>query len=422
MEPAIVANNISKVFNVRSSTESFSPIHALTDVSFTIERGRRVALIGSNGSGKSTLLSILAGLLKPTSGEAQLYGKILSVLDIGAGFVGELSGRENASLHLRLNNANTLGSEERLNQIKSFSELGSFFELPIKNYSKGMLLRLAFATTYHLDGDIYLIDEVLNVGDEAFRLKIRAFFDQLLPAGKTVLIATHNKNEIHQFADECIWLEDGKIREINTPQQLLPEYTQFQRARYRRAPSEAGHKSDIVSVIDPPVGYHCNAVTPGSDAENALVAIKRIEIFANATDHVIWREKPIQISVTALKKAREGSMSVQLKLRDEFENPTLLLASILTPSATTEDSKTDSYAGLVTFTCTIPPLLLSKGTYYFTVAIGLNAEENNPQYKQRACFYPHEIAFKVSTHTPSILSEPLHFSIQPATTWHVSLD
>lgn len=196
---------------------------ALKNISFEIKKGESVGIIGPNGSGKSTLLKLLAGVTKPTSGEVRIYGRVASILDIGAGFHPELSGKENVFLNGQLLGFSKNEIEERYNQIIEFSEIETFIDEPVKNYSNGMYLRLAFSIMVHLDFDVYLFDEVFNVGDAKFTLKIKKYFDTLIKSEKTIIIVSHNMSEVIN-QNLIIILEKGSIKSESTSKHLITDY------------------------------------------------------------------------------------------------------------------------------------------------------------------------------------------------------
>jgi len=187
--------------------------HALKNVSFNLHQGEALGIIGKNGAGKSTLLRILSGISQPDEGEINFYGKAVSILDIGAGFHPELTGRENIYLSASLYKFTRKKIDERFNEIVEFSGIEKFIDEPVKNYSSGMYLRLAFSIITCLDADIYLIDEVINVGDANFQMKCKNRIEKLIAEGKTLLIASHNMNEISVLCNRLILMEHGKVIE-----------------------------------------------------------------------------------------------------------------------------------------------------------------------------------------------------------------
>ncbi len=213
----IRVENLSKVYPLRHPVEdefgnSTQEHWALKDVSFEIKRGESVGIIGPNGSGKSTLLKILAGVTKPTSGSVQIKGRVASILDIGAGFHPELCGRENVFLNGQIHGFAKKEIEAKLDEIIKFSGIEKFIDEPVKNYSNGMYLRLAFSIMAHLDFDVYLLDEVLSVGDAEFRERIKVR-SQMLLGKKTQLVVTHDLLQIHRLFDRIITFNEKKIVE-----------------------------------------------------------------------------------------------------------------------------------------------------------------------------------------------------------------
>ncbi len=187
---------------------------ALKQVSFNVYKGEVVGIIGRNGSGKSTLLKVISGILKPTQGNVACEGNIVPMLELGSGFDQDLTGRENIFL-----NGAILGySEEFLNQkyeeILAFSELGEFIDVPIRNYSSGMMMRLAFSVATVVNPQILIVDEILAVGDEAFQAKSRARMMELMSGGTTVLFVSHNLMQIREMCSRAIWLEHGQVKMI----------------------------------------------------------------------------------------------------------------------------------------------------------------------------------------------------------------
>ncbi|HEY8514994.1 MAG TPA: ABC transporter ATP-binding protein [Candidatus Binatia bacterium] len=187
-------------------------IRGVTDVSFTLRRGGSLAIIGRNGAGKSTLLRMLAGLSRPTSGELRLEGRVGSLLDLGAGFVEEWSGEHNARVALALLGMSPSRVREAASFVAAFSELGDFLAQPVRIYSAGMRLRLAYSVAIAPRPEILIADEVLSVGDESFQRKCSQHIVEHLARGGTMVLATHNLYQAERLCDAAIWLEDGRVR------------------------------------------------------------------------------------------------------------------------------------------------------------------------------------------------------------------
>ena len=203
---------------------SYQELAALSSVSFSILPGRTLGIIGHNGAGKSTLLRIAGGILAPTEGEAIIRGRIAPIIELGLGFEGELSGRENIFFNGALLGRSRLEMQERFDEIVDFSELGEFIEQPIRTYSTGMVARLAFAIATTVDAHILLLDEVMSVGDEHFRRKCQARIDSFRRAGVTILVVSHDLSAVESLCHDVLWLEHGLVRQAGLAAEVVPAY------------------------------------------------------------------------------------------------------------------------------------------------------------------------------------------------------
>ena len=213
----------------RSLVQGIRPedaITALDSISFDVEAGEAVGLIGSNGSGKSTLLKMVAGILKPTSGQIDVEGRVAALIELGAGFHPEISGRENIFINGAILGLARREIERRYDDIVEFSGLADFIEEPVKNYSSGMYVRLGFSVAIHTDPDVLLVDEVLAVGDEAFSHRCLRRIEEFLAGGKTLLLVSHSLTLIEEICDRAIWLEKGKLRMSGHPRLVADTYRQ----------------------------------------------------------------------------------------------------------------------------------------------------------------------------------------------------
>lgn len=197
---------------------------ALRDVSFSVAQGETFGIIGENGSGKSTMLKILCGILKPDEGRVQIQGRIAALLELGAGFHPDLTGRENIYLNASLLGFSKNQIEKRFDEIVEFAGIRDFIDTPIKHYSSGMQVRLGFAIAVNVDPDVLLIDEVLAVGDEAFQKKCKQRMDAFKAQGKTIVIVTHDLNTVEHWCSNALWLEKGKAEVCGTAPGVVGAY------------------------------------------------------------------------------------------------------------------------------------------------------------------------------------------------------
>jgi len=199
-------------------------IWALKDVSFEIEKGEVVGIIGRNGAGKSTLLKILSRITSPTEGQAEIYGRVGSLLEVGTGFHPELTGRENVYLNGAILGMRKTEIDRKFDEIVAFAEVEKFIDTPVKHFSTGMYLRLAFAVAAHLQPEILLVDEVLAVGDVTFQKKCLGKIEDIAKGGRTVFFVSHQLNSIRKLCERCIWLDAGRIRMIGPTVKVLTSY------------------------------------------------------------------------------------------------------------------------------------------------------------------------------------------------------
>ncbi|MBZ0113774.1 MAG: Wzt carbohydrate-binding domain-containing protein [Thermoanaerobaculia bacterium] len=199
-------------------------IQAVRNVSFEVAAGEAFGLIGSNGSGKSTLLKLLAGILQPTSGRVLVDGRVAALIELGAGFHPEISGRENIFINGAVLGLSRRQIEERYDDIVAFSGLEDFVEEPVKNYSSGMYVRLGFAVAVHTDPDVLMVDEVLSVGDEAFAHRCLHRIEELLSRGKTLLFVSHSLTLVEDLCDRVLWMDRGQARLLGEPRRVVDAY------------------------------------------------------------------------------------------------------------------------------------------------------------------------------------------------------
>jgi len=197
---------------------------ALNDVSFAVRSGATYGVIGRNGSGKSTALKLVAGITKPTSGRVRVDGRVSALIELGAGFHPEISGRENVFINGIMLGLSKREIQNRFDEIVDFAELREFIDAPVKTYSSGMYMRLGFAVAINVDPDVLLVDEVLAVGDEGFTHKCLDKFAEFRRKGRTILLVTHSLGLVEKFCDEALWIDAGHARESGDPKRVVDAY------------------------------------------------------------------------------------------------------------------------------------------------------------------------------------------------------
>ncbi|MEO5823584.1 MAG: ABC transporter ATP-binding protein [Vicinamibacteraceae bacterium] len=257
-----------------SDLKADETFEALKGVSFDVAKGRTYGIIGRNGSGKSTMLKCVAGISRPTRGTVTVNGRISALIELGAGFHPEISGRENVFINGIMLGLSKKEITKRFDEIVRFAELEDFIDAPVKTYSSGMYMRLGFAVAIHVDPDVLLVDEVLAVGDEGFTHKCLDKFGEFRRRGKTILLVTHSLGLVERFCDEALWLEGGKVRATGDPRRVVGAYVTAvedseeallarEDARARDDAAAAAAAGDGVNAPTDPVAI----VTTGDTAE-----------------------------------------------------------------------------------------------------------------------------------------------------------
>src|SRR5688572_5455809 len=210
---------------LRGRRTFFREFWALSDVTLTVRRGETVGLVGRNGSGKSTLLQLVAGTLHPTMGSVRTTGRIAALLELGSGFNPEFTGRENVYLNGAILGISRREMSEAFAAIEAFADIGDFIDQPVKTYSSGMIVRLAFSVAVHVTPDILIVDEALSVGDTAFQSKCLARIRQMQKSGVAILLVSHSANTIIEFCDRAAYLDRGRLVVVGNCREVLERYT-----------------------------------------------------------------------------------------------------------------------------------------------------------------------------------------------------
>jgi ABC-type polysaccharide/polyol phosphate transport system ATPase subunit len=262
LKSALLSRSLVRDLN---PTETFS---AVNNVTFSVACGQTLGVIGRNGSGKSTLLKLVAGITKPTEGSVTVRGRISALIELGAGFHPEISGRENVFINGIMLGLTKRQITQRFDEIVEFAELQEFIDAPVKNYSSGMYMRLGFAVAIHVDPEVLLVDEVLAVGDEGFTHKCLDKFAEFKRRGKTILLVTHSLGLVEKFCDQALWMDGGRMKLQGDPKRVVGAYvTDVERSEEQQlAAGDAKAKASTITVSpDEPA----SAVLPDHPIETA---------------------------------------------------------------------------------------------------------------------------------------------------------
>ena len=313
---AIEASGVTKVYRRFSGRRQFATLKsallrgtvlrdlhpagtfaAVRNVSFKVPQGSTFGIIGRNGSGKSTMLKLVAGITKPTDGTVTVNGRVSALIELGAGFHPEISGRENVFINGIMLGLSKREIARRFDEIVEFAELRDFIDAPVKTYSSGMYVRLGFAVAINVDPDVLLVDEVLAVGDEAFTHKCLDKFAEFRRRGKTILLVTHSLNLVERFCDDVLWLDGGAVRGEGDPRRVVSEYIADVARGEERAMAAAAPAAPPAAEAEPP--------TDGFKAEEGRWGSREIEIAAvrilgedGAPRHVFQSGEPATVEMT----------------------------------------------------------------------------------------------------------------------------
>jgi lipopolysaccharide transport system ATP-binding protein len=351
---AIKIENLSKKFELKHPLKDefgkdTHELWALKDLSMEIYKGESVGVIGPNGSGKSTLLKILAGVTKPTSGRIEINGRIASILDIGAGFHPELSGRENVLLNGQILGFSKTEIRQKFDEIVDFSGIEKFIDEPVKHYSNGMYLRLAFSIMAHLNFDVYLFDEVFNVGDADFVLKTKKKFQDLIASDSTMLFVSHNFKDLEN-KDLYVLLNEGKVKEFTTKADILSKYIENSISKEKSIIVESGTVLNDFSQF------------PASED------LKLLEVKLSQEGEKTFRtDEPFQLKIEFEKLNKTDKLDLVVRLNDIQGNVVLSTTPLLSGHFSNIAEGTYSYS------CTFPANLFGFQTYQIGIYFVKNA-------------------------------------------------
>jgi len=368
----------------RSLTRDLRPdetFAAVKDVTFEVSRGRTLGVIGRNGSGKSTLLKLVAGITKPTSGQVRVNGRISALIELGAGFHPEISGRENVFINGIMLGLTKREIARRFDEIVEFAELKDFIDAPVKTYSSGMYMRLGFAVAIHVDPDVLLVDEVLAVGDEGFTHKCLDKFAEFKRRGKTILLVTHSLGLVERFCDEALWMDAGSMKAIGDPKRVVGAYITdvevSEEEQLAARDAKARESVEFVTLNEP-----ASAVLPDNPIETAEGPADMFR----ATEGR-WGSREIEITGVQLcgQDGEPGhvfhsgeALTIRIGLRSPIENDDFVIGigifnaegvCCYGTNTNIEDLKAVRILGDAEARFTIESLDLVEGTYKFDVAI-----------------------------------------------------
>lgn len=347
-------------------------IWALRDISMDVGYGEVLGVIGKNGAGKSTLLKILSRVTEPTRGRALLYGNLGSLLEVGTGFHPELTGRENIFLNGAIMGMKRAEVERKFEQIVEFAEIGKFLDTPVKRYSSGMYVRLAFAVAANLEPDILFIDEVLAVGDAAFQKKCLGKMGDVARAGRTILFVSHNMVALQNLCTRAVLISEGRLVDEGEPRAIIAQYL-------NNAPEQTAQVWDDMQTApgNDQVRIHSAAAVPQSrDAQSRDAQSRGAQSGgprpADPNDDAITTDKPIEVEIKYWKLDPTVRLFITLHIYNEQQVVAFSTSSIETGSA---DQEPVDRTGLYRAVCNIPAHLLNSGMHRVMLLVVRNGEK-----------------------------------------------
>jgi ABC-type polysaccharide/polyol phosphate transport system ATPase subunit len=375
----------------RTLSAELSPgerFEALKDVSFDVSRGQTLGIIGENGSGKSTLLKILAGISRPTLGELTVDGRVSALIELGAGFHPEISGRENIFINGIILGLTRRQVQERYREIVEFAELQEFIDNPVKSYSSGMFMRLGFSIATNVDPDILLIDEVLAVGDATFVPKCLDKINEFRRRGKTIIFVSHDLSTVERICDEVIWMRQGKIETRGYPKRVVDAYLEY-----------VGRKDEDQAAAQHRREEQANGGEREKRWGSRDVEIKNLRMFdaAGREVYAFTSSEPVQVSFDVSARAAQDDFVFGIGIYNT--DGTHCYGS----NTELEELSAEHLEGEGQVTLDIPSLGLVDGTYYLDVAVhkrdGFPFDYHHFQYTFRVHSGSHDVGVVRIPHT-----------------------
>lgn len=325
-------------------TVDLEELWALENINFEVQQGERLGIIGRNGAGKSTLLKVLSRITEPSTGRVRLRGRVSSLLEVGTGFHLELSGRENIFLNGAILGMTRQEIKQKFDEIVAFAEIEKFLDTPVKRYSSGMYVRLAFAVAAHLEPEILIVDEVLAVGDAAFQKKCLGKMENVAKEGRTVLFVSHNMGAIEKLCNKCIWIDKGKVRKTGDTMDVIQKYLSDSKRQFQFNKLNINNK-----------GINIVSVSCINQSKNKCQAVKVGDEWS--------------LSIEYETKHEMNSLKFGISIEDQ-------MGKRISASYTgIEGIEIGSVLGKGIALCKIPRMLLVPGTYQVSVAIANSSGE-----------------------------------------------
>lgn len=335
---------VSKEFRIPSKSEGSRTFLALDQVSFDLKKGEILGIIGANGAGKSTLLKVLSEITTPTSGQVEYTGKLRSILEVGTGFHPDLTGKENVYLSGSIHGLSTAQIDQHYDEIVAFSGLDRFMEMPVKQYSSGMYLRLAFAVAFHSDMDILVVDEVLSVGDLSFINKCHERVREIAKKGVSIILVTHNTGQVVEFCHRCLHISEGKLIDSGIPLNVVQNYVEHV---VRQSKKEIGA------------------------IQHQGLTVKNIKVNSESGNIRVPMSSSIVITFEAYNELDDGSIEFNLTLTDMNAQRIMFDGN----SFRKNYMPIESEIGWYRVQCTIPANLLNRGYYFVGIVQGNNRKK-----------------------------------------------
>ena len=355
---------IERIRHPGAATHVSQEIWALRDLDLEVKSGQALGIIGRNGAGKSTLLKILSHITEPTEGRAEIRGRVASLLEVGTGFHGELTGRENIQLNGAILGMTRAEIKRKFDDIVDFSEIGRFLDTPVKRYSSGMYVRLAFAVAAHLEPEILVVDEVLAVGDANFQKKCLGKMEDVAGQGRTVLFVSHNLNVIRTLCPRAVLLEGGRIKADGPAHEVLQGYL--------ASGVVQGGERTWPAKSEAPHGEH--VWLKGARVLQDGIATDRVDIV-----------KPVTVEVDFVNEKEGARLFVDIQLCDSYS--TLVIRTVNEPKHTVLGSEwfcEPHPRGVFRYSCTFPGNFLNDNQYYAGIIVGSPNPTKREMYADRA--------------------------------------